>query len=560
MKGGGSNTIVPVIDLFAGPGGLNEGFSRYASWADTDISFQVKLAIEKDPVAAETLRLRSFFRQFAEGSAPEAYYNYLRKTGEHPRQTNPADWKSACAHVWNAELGRIQEKELHERISKALSGIDDWVLLGGPPCQAYSLVGRSRMTGLGVAGRDKSLSAQVLETRREERLQKFFEDARHTLYREYLRIVAVHQPAAFVMENVKGILSSKIRLNGNGVAADSERVFPHIRKDLSHPWKALRDDPRHDELVSYRRRSPRRYKLFSFVCSSLGDGSLLVDRDFLIRSEEYGIPQRRHRVIILGVREDFGGVPPTLAKGKTNTVKTVLGKMPKLRSGLSREADSPIAWQNAIRSCFSDELLSILNVDGLGARLSRVLGRNAVRLGRGDEFIESSAFVNDAMGELHRWIMDNRLAGVIQHESRAHMRTDLGRYLFAAAAATEKGVTPKLDEWPRDLLPAHKNVRLTGKEKKVTASGFLDRFRVQLWDQPSSTVTSHIAKDGHYYIHPDIAQCRSLTVREAARLQTFPDNYFFCGNRTKQYEQVGNAVPPYLAVQLAEIVANLFEE
>jgi len=113
-----------------------------------------------------------------------------------------------------------------------------------------------------------------------------------------------------------------------------------------------------------------------------------------------------------------------------------------------------------------------------------------------------------------------------------------------------------LMDFPTCLLPDHKNV----DPENIGESIFKDRFRVQIAGRHSMTVTSHIAKDGHAFIHPKASECRSLTVREAARLQTFPDTYVFLGSRTSQYTQVGNAVPPLLAWQIAEVVADLLKQ
>jgi DNA (cytosine-5)-methyltransferase 1 len=161
------------------------------------------------------------------------------------------------------------------------------------------------------------------------------------------------------------------------------------------------------------------------------------------------------------------------------------------------------------------------------------------------------------MPSIHKdWYHDPKLNGVINHETRGHMGSDLHRYHFMASHAGSKEASLKLEDLPETLLPAHKNVQEAISSKSL----FNDRFRVQLKDRPATTITSHISKDGHYFIHYDPKQCRSMTVREAARIQTFPDNYKFEGPRTSQYIQVGNAVPPLLAKQIADIVYNLLED
>ena len=229
--------------------------------------------------------------------------------------------------------------------------------------------------------------------------------------------------------------------------------------------------------------------------------------------------------------------------------------LPRLRGGLSQEEDGHEQWQAKLREALGRRWLKAVNSKA-GEDVSRLIERTIEnltppKLGRGGEFVSSKVGV----GYECDWFLDRRLDGVCNSSTRAHMLSDLHRYLYAACFAEIKGVSPKLADFPPDLLPNHANVPFS-----MGHDNFTDRFRVQLFSTPATTITSHISKDGHYYIHYDPTQCRSLTVREAARLQTFPDNYFFCGGRTPQYVQVGNAVPPLLAVQIAEIVRDVLRQ
>jgi DNA (cytosine-5)-methyltransferase 1 len=139
---------VPVIDLFAGPGGLGEGFSAFRPTNGRQ-AFKIRLSIEKDPTAHETLRLRSFYRQFEPEAVPDAYYDVLRgKTSvESLFGAHPAQAKAARRESWRGTLGLIPRSVLNGRINNALGGSERWVLIGGPPCQAYSVAGRSRNNG-----------------------------------------------------------------------------------------------------------------------------------------------------------------------------------------------------------------------------------------------------------------------------------------------------------------------------------------------------------------------------------------------------------------------------
>ena len=492
-------------------------------------TFRIALSIEKDRFAHDTLTLRAFFRQFSEGKVPDEYYHYLgsRITRDELFRAYPDEAEAAKHETQMRTLG--SDPEITKIIGERVKGHKDWVLIGGPPCQAYSLVGRSRMLGLVQA---EGETGEEFELRRKKNHERFEEDHRHTLYKEYLKIIADHSPPVFVMENVKGILSAKL---------GGKLIFPRILKDLEHPVKALG-----------QRKKQARYRIHSLVADeSALCGDCLEPRDYLIRSEDYGLPQTRHRVILVGIREDYNeGIVMPLEKRGAATVRQTIGDLPSLTSGLSQgKGLSPSVSLHQIRNHPAwRRLISDPVHAEVAQRMLRELEKLRKKERRGGLSIKGASMPEDP------WFFDSALRVTTNHETRSHIREDLWRYFFCACYADIHKRAPVLRDFPRFLRPNHRNVAAG-----VNGQKFGDRFRVQCWDRPATTVTSHISKDGHYFIHPDPRQYRSLTVREAARLQTFPDNYRFEGPRTQQFQQVGNAVPPKLAYQIADRVSIILK-
>ena len=552
---------IQVVDLFAGPGGLGEGFNSVRDEQGERV-FKTLVSVEKEVSAHKTLTLRAFYRLLLDsGKGMAPYFDYLNG-GEHPQNREDVRhfWLDAEQEALRLELGGEDGNGTLENIlKKELDQTQDWVLIGGPPCQAYSVVGRVRNLG-------------VKDYRPEE-------DKRHFLYREYLDVIARHRPGVFVMENVRGMLTSKV---------GKKRIFGQILEDLHDPTNATGH-----EGPSNIASGQGGYTIFSLEDSSvyfpktagLFDSKVTLEEgeysSFVVKTEDHGIPQARHRVILVGVRNDIvarrGGAPSTakfLEMEKTTvksacghgaqvSAKRVLDPLPELRSGLSRH-DGDEAWYSTVMRVarkVADQLLEVPSehVDyDTRRKISNMLqdiSENPM-LGLSRKYTHKPELNIVAPAGIDEWYhgaQDANTKGFwYNHEARSHMEEDLARYLYCAVFAKVVGYSPigEKEIYLDYLAPMHVNWK-SGK--------FADRFKVVVEDKPSKTITSHISKDGHYYIHYDPLQCRSLTVREAARLQTFPDDYFFEGNKTQQYVQVGNAVPPLLARKIAQKVSNILK-
>lgn len=436
-----------VLDLFSGAGGLSEGFHNQHN--------KVIVQIEKDKWACETLKSRTIFHYLKNINDLKTYFEYL-DNGTNYRKINlnrefiykkyPELKEIIDYQILNKKFGNPQNdkeatslKEITHLIENSLrfnneNEVD--LIIGGPPCQAYSLVGRSRM---------------------KENAEK---DSRNFLFYYYLNLVKEYKPKAFVFENVPGILTAK-----------KGRVFEKIKEEFNSCG----------------------YEMLS--------GPSTLDNENVLDFGEFGVIQKRKRVLLFGFRKELKLDYPNFEGGKFHwlhelTTQNILSDLPSLSPG-EGEDHKLIPYGDFKR-----------------------------KLTNYQKYIRKDSI------------------GVINHKARNIQARDREIYKLSIQLA-ENGEQLKYPDLPVDLK-THKNEK-----------SFLDRFKVHPLDKIPHTVVAHISKDGHYNIHPDIKQCRSLTVREAARIQGFPDNFVFEGPRTAQYIQVGNAVPPIMSSIIEEAVRNL---
>ena len=439
-----------AVDLFAGPGGLGEGFSQ--------AGFDIICSVEKDKWAARTLRTRVMFKTLKEINRTSLYWDYIRgdKTGEEIINLYSELKYEIDSRVLQKTISdrsrTIILKEIKNRL-KSSGSPDLTVLLGGPPCQLYSIIGRSRYSSM---------------------MDKFYRDPRRRLFEHYIFFLRELRPKIFVFENVYGITSATLK---------RRRLLEILFEEFDK---------------------------CGYIIPEAGNSS--QENGYILNSLHFGIPQKRKRLILIGYRRDFK------CSGMNEIYRDIREKYPPSGNNY------PV-----VRDAIGD--------------------LPPVRPGEGNDkwfgYYPNSVKISD-----YAAILRVESEGVLNHRARTHMEKDLERYKYFIESNNNriKANLYNLKNERPDLLPAHRNLDV-----------FLDRFKVQAWDNPASTITSHLARDGHYYIHPDINQLRSFTVREAARFQSFPDNYFFEGPRTEQFRQVGNAVPPLLARGIAILIVKKLE-
>ena len=412
------------MDVFSGAGGLSEGFLR--------AGFTPIGHVETDRSACNTMKTRVVYHWLTKQDRQDKYIKYLN--GEISRSDFYAlAPESEIASVINLKIGKESLPDIFSRIDQLLNGRSLDLIAGGPPCQAYSLVGRSR-------------SGETI-----------LADKRNYLYKYYAEFLKHYEPEYFVFENVQGLLTAK---NENGIL-----YFDKMRKLFRE--------------AGYETE----YKL--------------------LWANDYGVPQHRKRIILVGKKGKTTGFYPDPETWKPGVkVGEIIRDLPPLKAG-----------QGTMLPC------ELKDYSG--------------------EYLYQSGIRNDDIP-------------VTWHQARPHTERDLEIYRIAVQKWNQKKERLDYNDLPEDLK-THNN-----------RSSFTDRFKVVASNLTScQTIVAHISKDGHYYIHPYIRQNRSLTPREAARLQTFPDDFFFESvseppGRTPVFHQIGNAVPVLLAKKIAEKLLEIW--
>ena len=434
-----------VIDLFAGAGGLTEGFLNEG--------YKFVAHVEKEYWACETLKTRIMFYYLKEKNDLETYNKYLKASDDYRKISEnrkivfkkyPELEEILEKTVLNKKFGDTKRDKDATDINEIFKMINDSMkylgekkidlIIGGPPCQAYSVIGRSRMK------------------------EKVNEDERNYLFYYYRDIVKKYKPKMFIFENVPGIFT-----------AQEGKIFDEISKEF--------------EKIGYILKIGKKEKR----------------EENLQEAVNYGVYQTRKRVILFGVKKGLKYDYPDFTK-------------------YAEKFNEKISTKNAI-----SDLNNLKDGEGEDRKLIK--------------------YNKPANSEYEEYLRRDSI-GILNHKARKLNERDRKIYALAIEKS-KKNEKMYYSELPKELK-THKNEK-----------SFSDRFKVHGMDEVPHTIVAHISKDGHYNIHPDVKQCRALTVREAARIQSFPDNYLFEGPRTAQYIQVGNVVPPLLSIAIARALKKL---